>query len=487
MSLQINKINLQLTPDNRKVITRYFNPGNERSIILINRVLQIPQETAKSLLNQIFHEFSQFHKDLPAVFEKHFRLIKQLLPPEAELTITPDLKLLIGAYFTMEYSLQHAALFNPSIVEDPDQSGAEPGEKKVIMSFRAAGEGHISSLVFKRAKLDKDSMIHIEPSGNLMYEGRITQQKLNSKSDFENLLSQTVLPVVIQQEILNQLKDTFSYQSIESILKTALQQLKPGTGRNKLKYDILSMVNTSYEIHFLPDSKISERVIFPVTFTEKNGIEDARFVKFTEDDGTSRYIATYTAYDGTFILPHLIETTDFLHFKSSPLHGKAAVNKNLALFPRKINGSYAMLSRIDGINNYLMFSEDLYLWEKADLLQQPAYSWEFVQIGNGGSPLETDRGWLVITHGVGPMRKYCLGASLFDLNDPSKESGRLKEPLLIPDEHERHGYVPNAVYTCGAIIHNENLFIPYAISDYKTAFLTVHLNSLLDAIMQTDQ
>ncbi len=444
-------------------------------------------EAAKSLLSQIVHEFSQYHKELLTVFEKHFSLVSRLLSPEAELKITPEQKLLIGAYFTMEYSLQHAALFNPSIVEDPDQSGTETGEKKVIISFRATGEGHISSLVFKRGKLDKDSMIHIEPSGNLMYEGRITQKRLNNKSDFESLLSQTILPVVIQQEILSQLKDTFSYKSIESILRTALQQLKPGTGRNKLKYDILSMINTSYEIHFLPDSKISERVIFPVTFTEKNGIEDARFVKFTEDDGTSRYIATYTAYDGTFILPHLIETKDFLHFKFSPLHGKAAVNKNLALFPRKINGVYAMLSRIDGINNYLMFSEDLYLWEKADLLQQPAYSWEFIQIGNGGSPLETDRGWLVITHGVGPMRKYCLGASLFDLNDPSKELGRLQEPLLVPDADERHGYVPNAVYTCGAIIHNGNLFIPYAISDYKTAFITVHLDDLLDSIMQKDQ
>lgn len=484
MSLKIIRVNLQLTPDVRKVIPRYFNPGNERSLVLINKVLQMQQEKAKNLLQNICDEFSKHHKHLQSVFEKHFGLVKHLLPPEEELTVSREKKLLIGSYFTMEYALQFAALFNPSIVEDPDQSGAEAGEKNVIISFRAVGEGHISSLVFRRGKLDKDCMLHIEPSGTLMHEGLITQKKLNSKTDFEILLSQTELPAAIRGEILSKLQDTFSYRAIESILKTALQQVDPGTGRNKLRYDILSMVNSTYEVHFSSDSPLSERVLFPVTFTEKNGIEDARFVKFTEDDGTSRYIATYTAYDGTFILPHLIETKDFLQFKFSPLHGKAAVNKNFALFPRKINGAYVMLSRIDGVNNYIMFSDDLYLWETVTLLQQPENAWEFVQIGNGGSPLETDRGWLVITHGVGPMRKYCLGASLFDLKDPSKEIGRLAEPFLMPEDAEQHGYVPNVVYTCGAIIHHDELFIPYAISDYKTSFVTVPLNALLDEIMQ---
>jgi predicted GH43/DUF377 family glycosyl hydrolase len=278
------------------------------------------------------------------------------------------------------------------------------------------------------------------------------------------------------------LKDNFSYREIELILKNALQHVETGMAKNKLKYDILSLVNTSYEVHFLEESLLSERVIFPVTFTEKNGIEDARFIKFTAEDGAVSYLATYTAYDGSFILPHLIETKDFLHFKMSPLHGKAAVNKNLALFPRKINGQYAMISRIDGVNNYIMFSDDLYLWETAMLLQQPMYPWEFVQIGNAGSPIETEKGWLVITHGVGPMRKYCLGASLFDLNDPTKELGRLKEPLLMPDEDEWHGYVPNVVYSCGTIIHQENLFIPYAVSDYATSFATIPLSTLLQAM-----
>ena len=483
MKLQVKRINLRLNPDVKKVIPRFFNTGNERSLALINKVIQLSDQEANDLFLQVYKEFCDRYQNIGSIFEKHYELVIHLLPEQDRLTISKDKKLLIGSYFTMEYSLEHAALFNPSIVEDPDQSGTGPGELNVIVSFRATGEGHISSLIFKRGKLDKDAMIHIEPSGTYMNEGRITQQRLNNKAAFEELLSQTMLPEAIRKNILRQLQDTFSYKEIELILKTALHQLEPRMSRNRLKYDILSMVNTSYVIHFLPDSLLSERVIFPATFTEKNGIEDARFIKFTGEDGSGTYIATYTAYDGTFILPHLIETKDFLHFKMSPLHGKAAINKNLALFPRKINGQYAMISRIDGINNYIMFSDDLYLWETAILLQKPKYPWEFVQIGNAGSPIETEKGWLVITHGVGPMRKYCLGASLFDLNDPTKELGRLKEPFLMPDGDERYGYVPNVVYSCGTIIHQDRLFIPYAVSDYATSFATIPLKELLDEIL----
>jgi predicted GH43/DUF377 family glycosyl hydrolase len=314
----------------------------------------------------------------------------------------------------------------------------------------------------------------------------VTQQRSNGKIAFEELLAQMVLPEDMHPTILKQLQDPLSYKEIEVALKNALLKIESATEKNKIKNDILSLVNTSYEVHFPADSLLSERVIFPVTLTEKNGIEDARFVKFTEDDGSFTYIATYTAYDGSFISPHLIVTRDFCHFKVAPLHGKAAINKNLALFPRKINGHYAMISRIDGVNNYIMFSDDLYLWEEAKLLQQPKFSWELVQIGNAGSPIETEKGWLVITHGVGPMRKYCLGASLFDLADPTIELGRLKEPLLVPNEEERHGYVPNVVYSCGSIIHGDKLFIPYAVSDYASSFATVPLKELLEEIINSN-
>lgn len=484
MKLQVKRIDLRLNPDEKKVIPRFFNTGAERSQTLINRVILLPDNEVNELIWQVIREFADRYSDIQSVFEKHFEAVQHLLPAEARHTLSHEKKLLIGSYFTMEYSLEHAALFNPSIVEAPDQSGTEAGEKQVIISFRATGEGHISSLVFKRAKLDSKGGIHFEPSGNFMSLGRFTQQTRNQKSIFSELLAQTILPAAIQKEILDQLQDTFTYREIESVLKPAMHYIEAGTTRNKLRYDILSMVNTSYEVHFQPGTLLSERVIFPVTFTEKNGIEDARFTKFINEDGTSVYMATYTAYDGTFILPHLIETYDFLHFKMSPLHGRAAVNKNLAVFPRKINGQYAMISRIDGVNNYIMFSDDLYLWETATILQQPAFPWEFVQIGNAGSPIETEAGWLVITHGVGPMRKYCLGACLLDLKDPGRELGRLKKPLLMPEEEERYGYVPNVVYSCGTMIHGDQLFIPYAVSDYATSFATVPLQELLDAIME---
>jgi predicted GH43/DUF377 family glycosyl hydrolase len=483
MKLHVNRINIRVNPDFKKVIPRFFNTGDQRSHTLISKILEMPDNEANNLLQQIFDEFSARYKNIQAIFVKHFELIKHLLPEKDLLVLSNEKKLLIGSYFTMEYAIEAAALFNPSIVEDPDQSGAAPGEKNVIISFRATGESHISSLIFKRGKLDENSSIRFEPDGVFMSEALVKQQKRNDKVVFEELLSQMTLPEDIRPNLLSQLRDPFSYREIESLLKNVLLQLESATQKNKIKYDILSMVNINYELHFPLDSLLSERVIFPVTFTEKNGIEDARFVKFTDEDGSSSYMATYTAYDGSFILPQLIETKDFCHFKVSPLHGKAAINKNLALFPRKINGQYVMISRIDGINNYIMFSDDLYLWETAILWQEPKYPWEFVQIGNGGSPIETERGWLVITHGVGPMRKYCLGASLFDINDPRKELGRLKEPLLMPNEHERYGYVPNVVYSCGSLVHNDKLFIPYAVSDHASSFATIPLTGLLDEIM----
>lgn len=234
-----------------------------------------------------------------------------------------------------------------------------------------------------------------------------------------------------------------------------------------------------YEIDFSLDSAISERVIFPVSETERNGIEDARFVRFTGDDGKVTYYATYTAYDGMSILPKLLETKDFYHFKCSPIHGELGRNKGMALFPRKIKGKYAMLCRIDGVNNYIAYSDNKNIWREAKLIQTPKYPWEMVQVGNSGSPIETKEGWLVITHGVGPMREYALGACLYDLDDPEKEIGRLSTPLISPNEEEREGYVPNVVYSCGSIAHNGSLIIPYAMSDYASTYASINMEELL--------
>jgi len=486
MKTPITRINQRLNPDFKKVIPRFFNTGDERSTQLIRRILLMNPDEVSNSLESIISGFSTRYRDINSIFLKHFALIEHLLKAEELQAITEEKRLLLGSYFTMEYSIEAAALFNPSIVEDPDQSGTSEGEMRVIISFRATGESHISSVIFKRGKLLPNGLICLEPDGKFMSSGVVTQKNKDNKLVFKQHLSHLKLPTPIRKSILEQLHEPFSYQELEMVLKNALLPIKSAIKRKNIKYDILTMVNTNYELRFDPSSVISERVIFPVTFTEKNGIEDARFVKFTDDDGEVTYIATYTAYDGAFILPHLISTKDFLQFKMSPLHGKCARNKNLALFPRKINGQFVMLSRIDGCNNYIMFSDDMHVWDTAQKLQEPSFPWEFVQVGNGGSPLETDAGWLVITHGVGPMRRYCLGASLFDINDPTIELGRLKQPLLVPNEDERDGYVPNVVYTCGSIIHQDRLFIPYAVSDYASSFLTVPLQELLAEILNKD-
>ncbi|MCK4991020.1 MAG: glycoside hydrolase family 130 protein, partial [Bacteroidales bacterium] len=245
---------------------------------------------------------------------------------------------------------------------------------------------------------------------------------------------------------------------------------------------IMWLASSHYELEFSLDTHISERVIFPVAVNENNGIEDARFVKFKDDSDNVIYYATYTAFDGTTILPKLLETTDFYHFRILPLHGEIAQNKGMALFPRKVNGKYAMLGRLDGVNNYIAYSDQITIWREAKLLQQPKYPWEFIQIGNCGSPIETSEGWLILTHGVGPMREYVLGASLFDLDNPEREIGRLKSPLLMPNTEEREGYVPNVVYSCGSIIHNDDLIIPYTVSDYASTYATANLRELLSEL-----
>ena len=245
---------------------------------------------------------------------------------------------------------------------------------------------------------------------------------------------------------------------------------------------IWMLARSNYEVQFQEDLEVSQRILFPATPSQRNGVEDARFVYFQNDDGTHIYYATFTAYDGRVIVPELVETSDFLHFRFITLNGQAAENKGMALFPRKVNGLYAMLSRQDNENIYLMFSDNVHFWNETQVILKPAFSWELVQLGNCGSPIETDAGWLVLSHGVGPMRQYCIGAFLLDRDDPSKVIGRLREPLLKPNQEEREGYVPNVVYTCGALIHNGELVIPYGLADHATGFATVPLEEVLAAM-----
>jgi predicted GH43/DUF377 family glycosyl hydrolase len=285
--------------------------------------------------------------------------------------------------------------------------------------------------------------------------------------------------------VLATLSDQFTFEDLKRAASHAINQSRPHHHVNEpVVQGMLTLAKANYEIDYPPEHHISERVVFPASPTEANGIEDARFVRFHEDDGSIRYYATYTAFDGKVILPQILETDDFLHFKISTLNGPEVRNKGFALFPRRVKGLYAMLSRQDNENIYLMYSDLLHFWYTKELIAKPTYAWEFVQLGNCGSPIETENGWLVLTHGVGPMRKYAMGAFLLDLDDPSRVIGRLEVPLLEPDANEREGYVPNVVYSCGAVIHDRELIIPYAMSDYASTFATVSLDEVLGAMVR---
>jgi predicted GH43/DUF377 family glycosyl hydrolase len=322
------------------------------------------------------------------------------------------------------------------------------------------------------------------PTGNYVDEAEIIRNAEYQKSSFFQNAVSIKLPDSVMQEVQNTLGEKFDYVSLKRAIRDMQQRYQEDHLLKKSLERLLWLADAYYELNFSLDTDISDRVIFPYSEAESRGIEDARFVKYTSEDGDVKYYATYTAFDGITIQPKLMMTRDFYSFKIMPLYGEGAQNKNLALFPRKINGKYAMISRIDGFNNYIMYSDRITIWENPQILQTPKHPWEFVQIGNCGSPIETSEGWLIMTHGVGPMRTYCIGAALLDLDDPTIEIGRLREPLLIPNKDEREGYVPNVLYSCGSMVHNDELIIPYGLSDYASSFATVNLAKLLEKIKQ---
>src|SRR6056297_3821583 len=486
MQVTVNRKDTYFLTDSSRVIARFLYTSHERSKDIIRNVLAMSEEQTKSALNQVLRGYAKRHRNISMIFDTHFNKLLHLFN---EMGINPDdlhqmQKALIGSYFTMEYSIESAAIFNPSVVEDPYQSELGQGEKRLILSFRATGEGHISSIIFRSAVIDKDNNLIVEPVGNMLaeadrikrhvYDKNLFIKYLDELRDFDNQTS----PLFV----LEKLGDSFTYGELKKAVNEIRETHDLTHNKKLIINQMLWLALSHYEIDFSIDSAISERVIFPISNTEKNSIEDARFVKFIDDNGDVTYYATYTAFDGVSILPKLLETKDFYHFKCSPIHGDLAQNKGMALFPRKINGKYAMLCRIDGVNNYVAFSDNINLWHDAHLIQKPQYPWELIQIGNCGSPIETQEGWLVITHGVGPMREYVLGAALYELENPEKEIGRLKDPLITPNGEEREGYVPNVVYSCGSIVHNGHLVIPYAMSDYATTYATVDLEELLEEL-----
>jgi predicted GH43/DUF377 family glycosyl hydrolase len=485
MRLSIERKAVKVNPDSKRVIARFFFNGNERSKEVIQRIMAVDEDKVFGLISPLLQEYSSRHRNITRVLNRHCAKLKDLFD---ELGIDFDAltvyrKLLIGSYFTHEYSIESAAFFNPSIIDDPDQSDLEEGERRVIMSFRAVGEGHISSITFRRALFDKYNNITVLPAGNYIDEAEIVRNAVYNKKLFFEKAVTTQINIDVLRELEGKLDHHFEYSNLRRLVLDSQKMHEDGL--TKLEYDkILWLADSYYEIVFSLDTDISDRVIFPISEYERKGIEDARFVKFINEDGSWSYYATYTAYDGALIMPKLLQTNDFINFRIMPLYGAGSQNKNLALFPRKINGKYVMMSRIDGCNNYIMYSDKINIWENPQLLQKPKFSWEFIQIGNCGSPIETEDGWLVITHGVGPMRKYVLGASLLKLDDPGVEIGRLKEPLLIPNSDEREGYVPNVIYSCGSIVHNDKLIVPYGLSDYSSSFAEVDLKTLLNKLKE---
>jgi beta-1,2-mannobiose phosphorylase / 1,2-beta-oligomannan phosphorylase len=488
MLVTVVRKNVLFKPDASRVIARFLSMTHERSVALIKRVLSLTKKQQQDTLIQVLRDYSKRHRSISAVFEKHFTKLSEIIGSSDahQHKFSTVEKLLIGAYFTMEYSIEAAAFFNPSIVEDLDQSGLGPNEKRIILSFRATGEGHISSVVFRSGIIDANNLIILEPAGKMLEAPKQVKNHVYHKNSFISKLKEMqdggskVYPVIMEK-----LTETFTYEELKRYVEETRAVASEDVLSIVLLNEMMWLASSHYEIDFSVDTAISERVIFPIADTEIKGIEDARFVRFTDEDNEITYYATYTAYDGIAILPKILFTRDFYHFKVMPVHGEVAQNKGMALFPRKINGQYAMLCRIDGVNNYIAFSENINVWRKATLLQTPKYPWEFVQMGNCGSPIETPEGWLVITHGVGPLREYALGISLLDLENPMKEIGRLPNPLIIPNETEREGYVPNVVYSCGSMIHNDYLIIPYAMSDYASTYATVYLPELLAALKET--
>lgn len=448
---------------------------------ICGRVMALSESEVRTLLEQVLSEFGERHQQTRDWLKMRFQRVRRSLLTDAKLSHQREL--LLGAYFTHEYALEAAALFNPSIVRHPDQSGLPVGSLRFILSLRATGEGHISSVTFRTGFVDANNQVRLNPPTRFLTEPRQVPNASYEKPLFERKLYELGLTNPFSRRVMTELKDSFTLADLERKLDWVLKQVRVMEPESdSVARSILLLAQSNYEVQFAPESRVSERVIFPTSPSASNGIEDARFVLFENEDGTSVYYATYTAYDGKMILPQLLETPDFLHFKFITLNGPAVQNKGMALFPRKLHGYYAMLSRQDNENIYLMYSDNIHFWHESELIMRPTFPWEFVQLGNCGSPMETEAGWLVLSHGVGPMRKYCIGAFLLDLDDPTKIIGRLREPLLKPSETEREGYVPNVVYSCGALIHNRELILPYAMSDYATNFATVSVDELLGAM-----
>lgn len=473
--INVKRVDKKFMPECARVIIKPHVPkGEDRIKGIIMRVLNLPEKKVKTILDRVITNFSNRHKNIWDAFDNNYNEIKRFIPENVQMS--NNRRALLGAYFSCEYSIQAAAFFNPSIIPHPDQSGVEEGCLRFILSFRSVGEGHISSIEFRGGVVDKDCNFVFDEISRYAERAQISSNPVYDKATFFMKLAEMQHPEdIISQQVYALLEDEFLLSDLLTVLQMVIDDEHKDVGEK-----IMWLAKSNYELQFKLEQELSEKIIFPASQNDSNGIEDARFVRFVDDDGSVTYYATYTAYNGHNILPQIIETKDFLTFKMITLNGEFSKNKGMALFPRKINGKYMMISRIDGENLYLMSSNNIHFWQNAEMIKEPESEWEFVQIGNCGSPIETDKGWILITHGVGPMREYSLGVTLLDLENPSKIIGNMNEPLLICNKEEREGYVPNVVYSCGSIIHNDSLIIPYAMSDTCSGIATIKLSELFN-------
>jgi predicted GH43/DUF377 family glycosyl hydrolase len=482
--LKINSTAIDFRPSIGRVLNRPFIPASPNQVSnIIDRVLSFTEAETETQLAGLRDEFDHRHPNLERSWLRQFEKVKAYLPNNESLSASR--RLLIGAFFTGEYAIESVALFNPSIVPHPDQTDLEAEDLRFILTLRAIGEGHISSIEFRSGVIRNNHSIEMEGTATLVTAPDIDPDPIFPKNIFVHKLQEKGLENNWSRSVMNRLGVTFTRTELDESMQHAAHQTQLHTEDVKRAIECMHwLVESNYELSFSPSTPLSQRVIFPVSLNESNGMEDARFVRFLDEDHRATYYATYTAYNGRIILPQLIETTDFLHFRIRTLTGSAIQNKGMALFPRRIDGRYAILSRYDDENLYLVLSDDLYFWSDPQLLSQPAQPWEFVKIGNCGSPIETDAGWLVLTHGVGPMRKYCISAMLLDLRNPFKVIGRLNKPLLQPAVDHVDGYVPNVVYTCGALVHGDRLILPFGLNDTSTRIVTIDLETLLAALIE---
>lgn len=479
-AIRVNRTPTILKPDQSRVLLRPFSPGDsDRVARIVARILALPEERAGVLLEDLCAGFSRRHEQIRDRFLERFEQVREMVQIDEDLSEAR--RLLIGSYFLAEYSLESAALFNPSIVPHPDQTGLPGGALRFILSLRATGEGHISSITFRTGIIHSAQRIEVSSPAGFLTEPRQIPNPVYEKALFARSLTELGLTRDFTRRVMNRLASTFTLEDLRGALQAEQFRVPDGmTQQDQAEAQgIWMLARSNYQVQFEPEQQLSQRILFPATPSQRNGIEDARFVRFQNEDGTHIYYATFTAFDGKVVMPELVETSDFLLFRFLTLNGPAAQNKGMAIFPRKVNGQYAMLSRQDNENIYLMFSDNVHFWNERQILLKPAFPWELVQLGNCGSPIETDAGWLVLSHGVGPVRQYCIGAFLLDRDDPSKVIGRLREPLLKPSASEREGYVPNVVYTCGALLHRDILVIPYGLADHATGFATVPLDEVL--------